>query len=194
MSTEDVSYTHRLAKLSSSRLRKLLNVQAPYGWNIRRLVEGEVLEVGCGIGRNLIHLRGAGVGVDHNQSSIELCRRRGLRAYFSDEFRESEDGKRTFDTLLLAHVLEHMPVPEAEQLVATYISYLKPGGRVVMVCPQERGFESDSTHQYFFGHSDLSDLARRLGLIHLREGSFPLPRWFGKVFTHNETFVIAMKP
>jgi 2-polyprenyl-3-methyl-5-hydroxy-6-metoxy-1,4-benzoquinol methylase len=194
MSTEDASYTQRLVKLSGSRLRKVLNVQAPYGWNIRRLVVGETLDIGCGIGRNLDHLRGAGVGVDHNLSSIEVCRRRGLRAYSSDDFDHSEDGKRTYDTLLLAHVLEHMPPPEAQQLVAKFLPYLKSGGRVVLVCPQERGFQSDETHQHFFRHSDLRDLARRLGLRDVQSGSFPLPRWFGKVFTHNETFVVAVKP
>ena len=34
-------------------LRRMLPTQAPYRWNLRRLRLGRVLDVGCGVGRNL---------------------------------------------------------------------------------------------------------------------------------------------
>ena len=44
---------------------------------------GFVLEVGCGIGRNLLSLRKIGIeaiGVDHNAHSVEEAVRRGFNA------------------------------------------------------------------------------------------------------------------
>ena len=46
------AYTDRLAALEQARWKQLLDVQAPYRWNLRRLLgEHRVLDVGCGIGR-----------------------------------------------------------------------------------------------------------------------------------------------
>jgi SAM-dependent methyltransferase len=59
-------YAARLDRIGRSRWRKLLNVQAPYRSNLRRLAPGFTLDVGCGVGRNLAHLDGLAVGVDAN--------------------------------------------------------------------------------------------------------------------------------
>ena len=58
----------------------------PYRWNLRRLRLGRVLDVGCGIGRNLQHLDADAVGVDHNQDSVTIARQRGLTAYVPEAF------------------------------------------------------------------------------------------------------------
>ncbi|HZZ81595.1 MAG TPA: class I SAM-dependent methyltransferase [Gemmataceae bacterium] len=86
MDDADEAYTQRLVRLESVWWKKLFSVQAPYRWNIRRLQPGFVLEVGCGIGRNLRHLDGNGVGIDHNPTSIATCRERGLTAFTTESF------------------------------------------------------------------------------------------------------------
>ena len=87
--TKDEEYTRRLLRAQGSRWKRLLDVQAPYRWNLRRLRPGSTLEVGCGVGRNLSHLRGAGVGIDHNPYSVDACRRAGFVAFTPEEFRRS---------------------------------------------------------------------------------------------------------
>ena len=82
-------YAERLSRLEGARWRRLLNVQAPYRWNIRRLGLGRALDVGCGLGRNLAHLANDSVGVDHNADSIAIARSRGLTAFTSAEFPDS---------------------------------------------------------------------------------------------------------
>ena len=74
-------YAERLETLEGARWKRLLDVQAPYRWNLRRLGLGFTLDVGCGIGRNLLHLDRRGVGVDHNVASVEIARGRGCTAY-----------------------------------------------------------------------------------------------------------------
>ena len=72
--TRDREYTERLVRLQRAPWKRWLDVQAPYRWNLRRLHPGFTLEVGCGIGRNLEHLRGHGVGLDHNAHSVAAAR------------------------------------------------------------------------------------------------------------------------
>jgi SAM-dependent methyltransferase len=193
MTTQDNSYTERLVKLSTSPLRRFLNVQAPYGWNIRRLITAPTLDIGCGIGRNLAHLHGDGVGIDHNQASVDVCRQRGFVAFTPDEFLASSHSQKKFHSLLLSHVIEHLSVFEASELVQSYLQYLATDGRLVIICPQERGFRSDSTHVHYFDASAIENLVLQHGLKVVDNRSFPLPRWTGKWFTHNETVIVATR-
>jgi 2-polyprenyl-3-methyl-5-hydroxy-6-metoxy-1,4-benzoquinol methylase len=190
--TDGVDYTDRLQRLSGARWKQVLDVQAPYRWNLRRLRLGRTLDVGCGIGRNLAHLGGNGVGVDHNPSSIETCRSLGLTAYTSDEFfRDGHAAPGGFDAMLAAHLLEHMPAEQAREVVKSYLPCVRPGGRAVFITPQERGYASDETHVRWVGFAEAAQLCEELGMTVERQFSFPFPRPVGKVFTYNEFVTVA---
>jgi len=191
----DREYTARLELETGRRWKRLLGAQAPYRRHIRRVVEGRVLDVGCGIGRNLQHLSGEGVGVDINPHSIEVARQRGLTAYTSDEFATSRDAlPGAYDTLLIAHVLEHMSPAQASDLLGGYLPYLRSGGTVVVIVPQEAGFRSDATHVTFLELDDIEVFEATHRLSRERGYSFPLPRWMGRFFTYNETVALSRKP
>ena len=57
--TAGQQYTERLKHLSGPLWKRVLDVQAPYRWNLKRLEPGHALEIGCGIGRILGQLDGA---------------------------------------------------------------------------------------------------------------------------------------
>jgi SAM-dependent methyltransferase len=193
--TEGVDYTDRLQRLSGAGWKRALNVQAPYRWNIRRLDLGFTLDVGCGIGRNLSHLDGNGVGVDHNATSIAACRAAGLTAFTIEDFFKSEyatPGR--FDAILGAHLIEHVEEDQAKEIIASYLPFLRSGGRAVFITPQERGFASDATHVRFSGFDEVGKICTDLGLTLDRQYSFPFPRPTGKVFTYNEFVTVARKP
>jgi len=193
--TQPDRYTERLERLSGARWKCLLNVQAPYRWNIRRLKPGHVLDVGCGIGRNLLHLDRDGVGVDTSQASVDVARRQGCIAYTVEDFLSSPDSQiGRYDSLLLAHVLEHMPLDTATELVHDYLVYLKPGGKVIVIVPQRAGYASDETHVNFLDSQDVTDLLITCGLHVTRSYSFPFPEAVGRVFRYNETVVVAQTP
>ncbi|MEV6969576.1 class I SAM-dependent methyltransferase [Hamadaea sp. NPDC051192] len=193
--TETQAYTDRLTTKSGVWWKRVLNVQAPYRWNLHRLGLGRTLDVGCGVGRNLAHLGPGGVGVDHNPTSIDVCRQLGLEAYTSEEFfRDGHARPSSFDSLLAAHLAEHMDAADFDEVMAPYLPCLKPGGRLVLITPQERGYASDATHVRFVGFAEAADDCKRLGLDLVRQYSFPLPRSAGRSFTYNEFVTVARKP
>ena len=174
--------------------KRALDVQAPYRWNLRRLRPGYMLDVGCGLGRNLGHVRGHGVGVDPNVSCLEVARAEGFTVYTPEAFSASpQAAARAFDSLLLAHVLEHMSHDEARALLQAYLGYLKPGGQVILICPQELGYASDPTHVQFMDEAALRRLCEESGLAVTRAYSYPFPRWVGRLFRYNEFVVTARK-
>lgn len=193
VSPED--YTRRLEQSGASWWKRLLDVQAPYRRHIRKVVQTPVLDVGCGIGRNLGHLNGDGVGVDTNIHSVEVARRQGFVAHTADDFPSSGDAERDrYRTLLFAHVLEHMDLEMASRLVGDYLPFLAHGGRIVVIVPQEAGFASDPTHEAFVDSDEISRVAQANGLDIERMYSFPFPRWVGRLFPHNETVALLRKP
>lgn len=194
--TEGADYTDRLKRLTGPRWKQVLDVQRPYRWNVRRLFgDRRVLDVGCGIGRNLEHLSPRGVGVDHNAASILECRARGLTAYQSDEFfADFETHHGAYTGLLAAHLVEHMLPEQAIEILKSYADALAPGSRVVLICPQELGYSSDSTHVTFTDLDGLATVAEACGWIVEKKSSFPFPRLAGKVFRYNEFVLIARTP
>ena len=191
-STRGDDYTRRLVALQSPWWKRLFHVQAPYRWNLRRLHLGVTLELGCGIGRNLLNLGGNGVGVDHNPASVETARARGLVAFTPEEFGTSKYcHSDAFDSMLLSHLIEHMTEAEAVTLAGDYIKYVKPGGRLVVITPQEVGYRSDATHIRFADFEANAALCKALGAQIERQFSFPFPRIVGHIFIYNEFVTVA---
>jgi SAM-dependent methyltransferase len=190
--TDAPAYAERLKSLSQAPWKRWLDVQAPYRWNVRRLDLGRTLDIGCGLGRNLAHLGGAGVGVDHNASSVAVARERGLEAFTPAEFLEGPHARKgSFDSLLAAHVVEHMSEEDAVGLLRTYLPYVGEGGKVVLITPQERGYATDATHVRFCGFAEVAALCETVGLTVQRQYSFPFARPVGRVFPYNEFVTLA---
>ncbi len=156
---------------------------------------GFTLDIGCGIGRNLINLDGNGVGIDHNRKSIEIAKSRGLRAFTADEFNASSfNAPGRFDSILLSHVAEHMTEPEVIALLKSYLHLAKPGAQAIIITPQEMGYRSDPTHVQFMDFEILERIVSQSGLVPVKQYSFPFPRPFGRVFKHNEFVSVSKKP
>ncbi len=195
--TRAAEYSKRLVTLEKAWWKRLpgLDAQAPFRWNLRRLQPGRTLDIGCGLGRNLAHLRGDGVGIDHNPHSIAIARARGFAAFTPEEFFDSAWHKpRSFDSLLLAHTAEHMRFEEALELLQRYLPLLRPNGQVIVITPQEAGYRSDPTHVEFMDFARLEQLLAQAGLHITRRYSFPFPRAAGELFKYNEFVMIGRQP
>jgi hypothetical protein len=132
------------------------------------------------------------VGVDHNPTSVATCRSRGLTAWTSRQFPTSPAALLGhYDAILMAHVLEHVSPDDARALGDAYLPYLAPTGRLVVICPQERGYDSDASHVWFAQGEDIEQIMRSWGLDVIRSYSFPFPRAAGRHFTYNQFVVIG---
>jgi 2-polyprenyl-3-methyl-5-hydroxy-6-metoxy-1,4-benzoquinol methylase len=191
--TRDPEYAVRLAALESKGWKKFFDVQAPYRRNLRNLDLGRTLDVGCGLGRNLMNLEN-GVGVDHNADAVSIARSRGLTAYTTDEWQGSGAAiHASFDSMLLAHVLEHVSQKGSDDIIAAYLPYLRPNGKLVLICPQEKGFPTDPTHIRWVNDAELRATGNRNGFSEIRSYSFPFPRFMGKFFTYNEFVYVGQR-
>jgi 2-polyprenyl-3-methyl-5-hydroxy-6-metoxy-1,4-benzoquinol methylase len=156
---------------------------------------GKTIDIGCGIGRILAWLDKDSIGVDHNPSSIEVCLSKSLSAVTSEKFNEmarsSEIDLRSFDNLLLAHVLEHLEATEQIEIIKNYLPYLKKNGGVLIVTPQEAGYASDPTHVLFTDFERIRKMLNELNFEIVSQKSFPFPRAFGKYFMYNEFHTYA---
>ena len=190
--TEAASYAERLRSKQQVWWKRILPVQLPYRLNIKRQHLGRTLDIGCGIGRNMQALSADSLGIDHNAQSVELAKQAGMRAMTAEEFLRSDEARpASFDGFLIAHVLEHMDEEQGRELLRTYLPYLRPGGSVFIVCPQEVGYRSDPTHVRFTTGEDIARVCREVGLTPQSNYSFPFPRPLGKVFIYNEFCVKA---
>ncbi|CAN5162472.1 hypothetical protein BH09ACT5_BH09ACT5_24240 [soil metagenome] len=194
--TADQGYADRLNRLQGKWWKKALHVQAPWRAHMRRLHLGRTLDVGCGNGRNLHYLDRRSVGVDHNPFSIATARASGVEAYTSEEFFADAalSAPAAFDSMLLSHVIEHLSPDFARELIGSYLPSIVPGGKVVFITPQERGYASDPTHIRFADFEVLRRLADDLGLHVVRQYSFPFPRFAGRPFIYNEFVQLARTP
>ncbi len=195
--TED--YANYLMKRQNSLVTKLF--QLPYQNHLRLLRLKRVLEIGCGAGRNLRTCSKESVGIDHNLLLVNACKKMGLTTFSTEEWesRVGNENSGSFDTLLISHVAEHIQYSDFVTLLKKYSQYLKSNGRVVVLCPQERGYASDATHIEFMNferlESSFIDASLNEGFKYKvnQRYSFPFPRFMGKYFLFNEFVVIASK-
>jgi 2-polyprenyl-3-methyl-5-hydroxy-6-metoxy-1,4-benzoquinol methylase len=190
--TQGEDYAARLVSLQSAAWKEKLRLLDPYGWQIKFICKGNVLEIGSGIGRNLRALKGRSIGVDHNETSVDFANEKGLKSFTSAQFlTNSENKNKKFDTILLSHVLEHIDEETQNEIFIQYLPFLKPNARIVIICPQEVGFDSDPTHIRWVDEEILMKTLISLNCSKKKVSSFPFPRRVGSKFIYNQFVAIG---
>lgn len=95
----------------------------------------KILDIGCGSGAGMTHLRSKGyknvVGLDLNEKKVWMCRRRGLPAFLGDiaQF----DFLEKFDVIWSSHSFEHVRFPQAA--VDNLIRHTEDKAKLFFVMP-----------------------------------------------------------
>lgn len=192
-STTDEEYAEYLIKSQLKGWKNKLDVQRPYRNNLKKYNLGKTLDIGCGVGRNLSVLAEGSLGIDHNAFMIKYLKTKGLNALTTQEFKKGKIHKKRFDSILIAHVIEHLANGESKKFIREYSKYLKKGGRILIICPQSKGFSKDSTHRVYQDFDSISKLIESTGFKVISRQSFPFPVFMGGSFGPNEFWVLGKK-
>jgi hypothetical protein len=161
--------------------------------NMLREVRGRTVDLGFGAGQLLERLPGGSLGLEVNPHLVEEARRAGLNAAVYDAAADpplvGAVPADAYSTLVMAHVLEH--IPEAHLFVRKILRSCAALGidRVIFVVPGEKGFRFDSTHRTFVNLRYLRehDLLSCEGYAVRTRRYFPGDReWIGRYYTFHE--------
>lgn len=120
---------------------------------IARRVDGEVLDIGCGIG-DFLSFYGNAVGADVNPHTVEWCRDLGYKVSQIENgrlpFAES-----SFACVLLDNVIEHIEDPSF--LLEEIYRVMRHDGVFIVGVPGKKGFASDPDHKVFYSLEELKE-------------------------------------
>jgi SAM-dependent methyltransferase len=155
---------------------------------IRKLVPdgATLLDIGCGFGQYLDIARDfgfAGLGVEPDAERAGCAASRGhevVTGFFTPQLVSG----RTFDAVLLSHVIEHLRQPA--EVLSDIQQVLKPGGTLFVACPNHGGLRarlmgaryehySPPEHLNYFCQKSLQRLAKRAGYQIVRIETFLHP-------------------
>ena len=137
----------------------------PVRWEFLRCTDDlgptplDVLELGCGTGELLSRVIARGhraIGIDFSSSAVAKAHASGLPAYQSsiDDLGAHVPPESRFDAIVLFHVIEHVPDPDA--LFASIGRWARPSARVFISCPGPRRYTRLIAEQQT-GRSDFWD-------------------------------------
>lgn len=130
------------------------------------LCRGRTIELGCGEGRlsEMIHERGLQVvGVDLSREKIAAARERCPSIEFIDkDIRDLRLPDASFETVVLAEVLEHLPESVGAEVLEIAGRLLRPMGRLIVSVPNEDCVPHPN-HVRLFDRRGLESILRPFG-------------------------------
>ncbi|MFN7973998.1 MAG: class I SAM-dependent methyltransferase [Acidobacteriota bacterium] len=170
-------YHHR--DFPEEHIRKVRAFYVPFFHDSER-----VLELGCGRGEFLEVLKARGkkvTGVELDPEMASQAREKGIEVAVAEGREYLASVVEPFDAIIAAHLLEHLPVPEADELIALAASKLCRGGILCLIVPNVASypvmgeeFWNDPTHVRPYGHELLNYLSSKHGFKVLDRGVNPL--------------------
>lgn len=103
--------------------------------------DDSVLEVGCGDGQFLEHLKNKNIacaGLELNEKAIEAGRNKGLNVHADTIQDFARTHKSSFDVVCYFQVLEH--ITDVHSFLQASVDVLKPGGKLIVCVPNNAGF------------------------------------------------------
>lgn len=162
-----------------------------------------LLDIGCGDGRFICELSQTAptkqlVGVDYSDRAIALASALNPELDYRavDITSDRLDGQQ-FDVVTLIEVIEHIPPSELPRFMEHAVSFLRPGGRLILTVPHRNNpvgykhfqhFDSQMLQDLLGGHLD------DLRFLPFDFFSRKLDIWFRLLGRSGQYFLITWKP
>lgn len=178
ITASDVARDAEQMKLPFAAFRRWLSGTDNQGQYQARAGEN-VLDVGCGNGLSLLEAEALGArafGIEADPNVRPIADALNLRIHFGNLHDEPFPGER-FDLIIMNQVIEH--VPEPDEALEIMRRRLAPGGRIVLVFPNQESLGRRLTgarwihwhipfHLHHFDRKAMKQLAERCGLQFVR--------------------------
>jgi ubiquinone/menaquinone biosynthesis C-methylase UbiE len=157
-----------------------------------RVEDETLLDAGCGEGITLEKMLSLFpdrqiTGIDLDDENIAICEKHNLPVVKAD-LNQIPWEDNYFDCITLIEVIEHLPQPE--NLFKEIARILKPGGRLIVLFPNDFAFKiarlltfywreafADAGHQRQFHPKNIIKMAKANGLHRVAGKGLPLPIW-----------------
>jgi SAM-dependent methyltransferase len=143
-----------------------------------------VLDIGFGRGEFLKLLAERGVqgqGIDQDEGMVRFGGDQGLSVEVAEAHEYLASRADHFDGIFAAHVIEHMPAEQVQDLVRSAVSALKTGGRLLLVTPSPHNlnvqlyeFWTDLQHVRFYTPDIMRWVLHDAGLREVETGDNPI--------------------
>ncbi len=149
-----VLITGRWQKVFQPMFVAFFKRQATFGWDDRfpkYVPSGRALDIGCGNGLFLSHLRANGWhvnGIEINEAAAVVAREQLGVEVFVGELQDAPFERETFDFINVSHVLEHVHDPHAFLLRAKEL--LKRDGTIYLEVPNVESVSQKLSGKYWF--------------------------------------------
>ena len=156
---------------------------------ILKLVNGDFLDVGCGLGDFLSFGSEKSLGLDINKFNTNFCKKRGLSAELIKNGIFPIDDN-SFSTIILDQVLEHLEDPNLlmEEITRT----LNIRGKLLIGVPCKKGFRRDEDHKIFYDLKKIKEVLKKYNFTVLKAFYYPLPlKIFGKFLSQQSLYVMC---
>lgn len=187
----DACYASEQLRRSRHPMRRF--IKGFYLRSVLSLVRGPTIDYGCGAGQLLVRLPLGSLGLEVNPHLIVAHAGAGLSVL---QWQASDEGfdlqglpPGRFKSLVISHVLEHLPDPAAALRRLLQACSRIGVERVIAVVPGAKGYASDPTHRTFVDSRYVADQGwtQIAGYSLALQRFFPLP-WEGggKLYIYNE--------
>jgi 2-polyprenyl-3-methyl-5-hydroxy-6-metoxy-1,4-benzoquinol methylase len=124
----------------------------------QRVVRGTYLDVGCGSGVQLLHMKELGwdvYGIDLSETALSVARKNGIEQLSQGTLIDVDFPDKKFDVINFTHVLEHVPNPH--EILKNAHRILRDDGTLVIAVPNFEGIGNR-----LFGRYSEYDVPRHL--------------------------------
>lgn len=102
-------------------------------------IQANVLEIGCGMGRFLLHLKEMGYsnisGIDVDESQYEIAKKDGLNVFLSDAIQFLSNDISKYHAIYAFDVLEHIEKQKSFEILKLIYNHLQDDGMLVIQVP-----------------------------------------------------------
>ncbi len=180
-------YTRHVSQQQDISSAGLQRWQSYYRSNYERFLPADktasILAIGCGYGRVLYFLQGAGyiniTGIDISPQQIAAAKKNGFeQVQCSPAAEYLADKKEKFDIIFMIDVLEHIEKAEVLKLLEKVLQALKPSGRLILQLPNALTpfnvyLYRDFTHETAFTVTSIEQVLGVAGFQNVK--TYPIP-------------------